>query len=44
MGLERMTSIFQNGRTNFDTDLFMPIIRETEEIADVEYRQDEQER
>ena len=26
MGLERMTSIYTNVRTNYETDLFMPII------------------
>ena len=33
MGLERVVSVFQNGRTNFDTDLFLPIIRKTESIS-----------
>lgn len=33
MGLERLVSVFQNGRTNFDTDLFLPIIHETEKLA-----------
>ncbi len=37
MGLERMASIVQNVPTNFDTDLFMPIIRATEAIAGVQY-------
>lgn len=37
MGLERMASVVQNARTNFDTDLFMPIIQGTEKIADVKY-------
>ncbi|MFB6469355.1 alanine--tRNA ligase [Cytobacillus sp. Hz8] len=37
MGLERMASVCQNVPTNFDTDLFMPIIRATEEISGVKY-------
>lgn len=37
MGLERIVSIIQGGDTNFDTDLFLPIIRETEKIANVKY-------
>jgi alanyl-tRNA synthetase len=38
MGLERMASVVQNVPTNFDTDLFMPIIHATEEISGVKYR------
>lgn len=38
MGLERMASVVQNVPTNFDTDLFMPIINSTEEISGVKYR------
>ncbi|WP_338470346.1 alanine--tRNA ligase [Niallia sp. XMNu-256] len=37
MGLERITSLVQNVNTNFDTDLFMPIIKATEKIANTEY-------
>lgn len=33
MGLERLVSVFQNGRTNFDTDLFLPIIQATSELS-----------
>ncbi len=33
MGLERMVSIFQNAPTNFETDLFLPIIHATEEMS-----------
>ena len=34
MGLERVVSIFQNARTNFETDLFLPIIHATEKASD----------
>src|SRR5699024_570150 len=37
MGLERMASIIQEAPTNFETDLFMPIIRKIEEISTVKY-------
>ncbi|MEB8147128.1 alanine--tRNA ligase [Staphylococcus xylosus] len=37
MGLERMASIAQNVRTNYETDLFMPIIREVEMLSGKKY-------
>lgn len=40
MGLERMASVVQNVATNYDTDLFTPIIYATEEISGVKYRVD----
>ncbi|ABO67834.1 Alanyl-tRNA synthetase [Geobacillus thermodenitrificans NG80-2] len=40
MGLERMCSILQDVPTNFETDLFMPIIRATEQIAGEQYGKD----
>ncbi|WP_226526363.1 alanine--tRNA ligase [Metabacillus niabensis] len=42
MGLERMVSVIQNVPTNFDTDLFIPIIRATEQISDEQYRKDQE--
>jgi alanyl-tRNA synthetase len=33
MGLERMACIIQNAPTNYETDLFMPIIKKIEEIS-----------
>ncbi|RNF40978.1 alanine--tRNA ligase [Planococcus salinus] len=37
MGLERMASVVQDVPTNYDTDLFTPIIRKTEEISGRKY-------
>ncbi|WP_347549475.1 alanine--tRNA ligase [Pseudalkalibacillus hwajinpoensis] len=37
MGLERMVSVIQDAKTNYDTDLFMPTIRETERMATEKY-------
>ncbi|MEH7802069.1 alanine--tRNA ligase [Bacillus pumilus] len=37
MGLERMVSVIQNVPTNFDTDLFMPIISAVETISGESY-------
>lgn len=39
MGLERITSIIQDGETNFDTDFFLPIIHEAEKLANVSYQE-----
>lgn len=36
MGLERMASVMQDAKTNFETDLFLPIIHEIEKYASVE--------
>ncbi|OOE14941.1 alanine--tRNA ligase [Fictibacillus arsenicus] len=37
MGLERMVSVIQDTKTNFETDLFLPIIRETEKLSNTSY-------
>ncbi|MFD2704026.1 alanine--tRNA ligase [Salibacterium lacus] len=37
MGLERIVSVIQKAPTNYDTDLFLPIIHRTEQIAGVTY-------
>ncbi|CAI2585276.1 Alanine--tRNA ligase [Apilactobacillus kunkeei] len=34
MGLERVVSIFEDAPTNFETDLFMPIIEKTQSLSD----------
>ena len=38
MGLERLVCFIQGGETNFDTDLFLPIIHEVEKYAKVKYQ------
>ncbi|MGN1345088.1 MAG: alanine--tRNA ligase [Traorella sp.] len=40
MGLERLVSLVQGGETNFDTDLFLPIIHATEKVAKYPYEGD----
>ncbi|WP_174730003.1 alanine--tRNA ligase [Mesobacillus harenae] len=40
MGLERMASVVQDAPTNFDTDLFLPILRAVEEISEEKYLAD----
>ena len=36
-GLERFACVLQNTETNFETDLFFPIIKEIEKISNVKY-------
>ncbi len=40
-GLERIVAILQNGETNFDTDLFLPLIHETEKFTKHSYTEKE---
>jgi alanyl-tRNA synthetase len=37
-GLERFASVIQNAETNFETDLFMPIIEEIEKLSKTKYQ------
>lgn len=37
MGLERLVCLMQGGETNFDTDLFLPIIHATEAFTSLKY-------
>jgi alanyl-tRNA synthetase len=37
MGLERIVSVVQDAKTNYDTDLFLPIIRKLEQVSGVSY-------
>jgi len=41
MGLERIVSILQDAPTNFDTDLFLPIIKHIEQFTDMKYGESE---
>ncbi|MCD6098061.1 alanine--tRNA ligase [bacterium] len=37
LGLERLAAILQNVKTDYDTDLLLPIIRRIEELSGIEY-------
>jgi alanyl-tRNA synthetase len=42
MGLERLSSVCQRVKSNFETDLFQPIIKQIAALAGVPYHKDEQ--
>lgn len=41
MGLERISAVMQEKTSNYDTDLFLPIIRKIEEISNLRYGEDD---
>ncbi len=41
MGFERVCAILQNKKSNYDTDVFMPLINEIENISNVSYKNEE---
>ncbi len=42
MGFERMVAVLQDKRSNYDTDIFTPLLDKIEELADVRYGEDEE--
>src|SRR6266853_3901208 len=42
MGLERVTAILQNKQSNYDTDVFAPLLSHVGQVAGVKYGHDEQ--
>jgi len=40
LGLERITSVLQNAETDFETDLFLPIIKFIAKNAEIQYKTD----
>jgi alanyl-tRNA synthetase len=41
MGFERISAVLQGKQSNYETDLFMPLIEVISELSGVDYRQDE---
>jgi alanyl-tRNA synthetase len=44
MGFERLVRVLQGKQSNYDTDVFMPIISKIEELSKLSYRPDEEEK
>lgn len=42
MGFERLCMVLQNKQSNYDTDVFMPIIREIETVTSTTYEKEEE--
>lgn len=42
MGFERLVSLVQDGETNFETDLFIPIIKATEKFTTIPYEENKE--
>ncbi len=42
MGFERLVRVLQNKQSNYDTDVFMPLINELAKLSGKEYRKDNQ--
>ena len=40
MGFERICSILQNVKSNYDTDIFVPLLKKIEELSDIKYEKD----
>lgn len=44
MGFERLAMVLQNCKSNYDTDVFQPLIKKIEDISGLVYRPDEEEK
>jgi alanyl-tRNA synthetase len=42
MGFERVSAVLQNKKSNYDTDVFQPLIQEVAKLSGMEYNKDTQ--